>query len=58
MKNLIGRENEIKRLDHAMTENEAQLIKDMIDETTRNYFGCTPQEFVEEFSDDITIGGI
>ncbi len=26
MKNLIGRENEIKRLDHAMTENEAQLI--------------------------------
>ncbi|WP_026507423.1 AAA family ATPase [Butyrivibrio sp. MC2013] len=26
MKDLIGRENEIKRLDHAMEENEAQLI--------------------------------
>ena len=55
---VVSSDTKYEEFEYTPTENEAQLIKDMIGETTRNYFGCTPQEFVEEFSDDFTIGGI
>lgn len=53
----ISRDSGSSYFDYEPTENESQLIKDMITEKLMQTHGQTPQEFCEDVG-DITMGGM
>ena len=53
----ISRDSGSSYFDYEPTENESQLIKDMIAEKLMQTHGQTPQEFCEDVG-DITMGGM
>ena len=55
---LIESEDDEKSFVYEPTEQEAELIKGMITEKIRDVCEMTPEEFLEYYGDDISIGGI
>lgn len=55
---LIESENSEKSFIYEPTEKEAELIKNMIAEKIRDVCDMTPEEFLEYYGDDISMGGI
>ena len=55
---LIESEDSEKSFVYEPTEQEAELIKGMITEKIRDVCDMTPEEFLEYYGDDISIGGI
>ena len=54
----ISRDDGSSYFDYEPTAAESQLIKDMISEKIKEEYGQTPQEFCEEISEGLVMGGI
>ena len=55
---LIESEDSEKSFVYEPTEQEAELIKGMITDKIRDVCDMTPEEFLEYYGDDISIGGL
>lgn len=55
---LIESEDDEKSFVYEPTEKEAELIKGMITEKIRDVCDMTPEEFLDYYGDDISMGGI
>lgn len=55
---VVSKDTNPEYFEYQPTDNEAQLIKDMITEKIREVCDCTPKEFIEKYGDGPTMGGI